>query len=288
MKLKKVSNNKTNKNYKINISLNPFCKNEFFVGDKVLNKVDNIKGKISKIENNTIFVKYTDNTIERIDKNNAFEKLSYVDDIQTVIDPMSPQISKSITKVIDNLSKAGEIFDEQEINIDKDKLRIDQQYEELQAKKEYSNKISKIESLINLGISKGIIDKDDFELEKTKLSMMNDVDYKEYEDNILNFNSQSIVVSQTEEMDPNLTEAERALLQVKQGKNVVASQIDFSKVPNDSRSLEGLSNRQTFNPNVLNKKANVTLNNLSNNFEQSQYNNNSWMDELDWTLLSRN
>lgn len=289
MKLKKVSSNETCKNYKINILFNPFNKNEFFVGDKVLNKNDNIKGKVIKIENDTIFVKYSDDTIERFNKNKAFEVLSYVDDVQTLIDPMSPQISnKAVKKVIDNLSKSGEMFDNEEINIDKDKLRINQQYEELKAKKEFNNKISEIENIINLGISKGIIDKDEFELEKTKLAMMNERDYNEYKDNILNFNSQSIVTSQTDDIDPNLTEAEQALLRIKQGKNVVASNIDFDKIPSDSRSLENMSSvRQTPDFNSPNK-SNVTINNLSDSFDQYQYNKNKWMDELDWTLFSRN
>ena len=280
MKLKKIINDQKTKNYKINISLySSLNKNEFLVGDKVINTKYNLKGRVSKIESDILLITYDDKTIERINKNDALKVLSYVDDIQNIIDPMSPQISKNkIKKVINNLSESQELFEEQKI--DKQKMKINEEYEKMKLNKENSLKESKIENLINLGISKGLIDKDEFDLEKTKLLMMDENDYKEYEDNIVNFNSKSIVTSKNnQEIDPNLTEAERALLEIKNGNNVIASNIDFDKISNDSRDLSTISKKSN---------SNVMINNMSEDYSQYQYNQNKWMNDLDWTTLSWN
>ena len=280
MKLKKIINDQKTKNYKINISLySSLNKNEFLVGDKVINTKYNLKGRVSKIESDILLITYDDKTIERINKNDALKVLSYVDDIQNIIDPMSPQISKNkIKKVINNLSESQELFEEQKI--DKQKMKINEEYEKMKLNKENSLKESKIENLINLGISKGLIDKDEFDLEKTKLLMMDENDYKEYEDDIVNFNSKSIVTSKNnQEIDPNLTEAERALLEIKNGNNVIASNIDFDKISNDSRDLSTISKKSN---------SNVMINNMSEDYSQYQYNQNNWMNDLDWTTLSWN
>ena len=280
MKLKKIINDQKTKNYKINISLySSLNKNEFLVGDKVINTKYNLKGRVSKIESDVLLITYNDKTIERINKNDALKVLSYVDDIQNIIDPMSPQISKNkIKKVINNLSESQELFEEQKI--DKQKMKINEEYEKMKLNKENSLKESKIENLINLGISKGLIDKDEFDLEKTKLLMMDENDYKEYEDDIVNFNSKSIVTSKNnQEIDPNLTEAERALLEIKNGNNVIASNIDFDKISNDSRDLSTISKKSN---------SNVMINNMSEDYSQYQYNQNNWMNDLDWTTLSWN
>ena len=280
MKLKKIINDQKTKNYKINISLySSLNKNEFLVGDKVINTKYNLKGRVSKIESDILLITYDDKTIERINKNDALKVLSYVDDIQNIIDPMSPQISKNkIKKVINNLSESQELFEEQKI--DKQKMKINEEYEKMKLNKENYLKESKIENLINLGISKGLIDKDEFDLEKTKLLMMDENDYKEYEDNIVNFNSKSIVTSKNnQEIDPNLTEAERALLEIKNGNNVIASNIDFDKISNDSRDLSTISKKSN---------SNVMINNMSEDYSQYQYNQNNWMNDLDWTTLSWN
>ena len=280
MKLKKIINDQKTKNYKINISLySSLNKNEFLVGDKVINTKYNLKGRVSKIESDILLITYDDKTIERINKNDALKVLSYVDDIQNIIDPMSPQISKNkIKKVINNLSESQELFEEQKI--DKQKMKINEEYEKMKLNKENSLKESKIENLINLGISKGLIDKDEFDLEKTKLLMMDENDYKEYEDDIVNFNSKSIVTSKNnKEIDPNLTEAERALLEIKNGNNVIASNIDFDKISNDSRDLSTISKKSN---------SNVMINNMSEDYSQYQYNQNNWMNDLDWTTLSWN
>jgi hypothetical protein len=307
MKIKKVGNEKKVKTYKVNILLNQNNQDGFFVGDKVLNKECDLKGRITKIENNTIFVTYEDKTIERIAKSNANEVLSYVDDIQTVISPMSPQISNNVvTKAIDNLSKAGEIFNEEEVKVDKRKMRINEEYEKIKKDKQIDAKTKQIEDIINLGISKGIVDKDEFEMEKVKLSMMNERDFEEYKDNILAFNSKSVVTSlKDNEEDEHLTEGEQMLQRIKNGENLVASNMDFERFSggsNDSRSLESIANcRNDYIPpkqyaqNQFQTQQGFTqyqqppmINNLSNTREAMEYDKNGWMKELDWTLLSRN
>ena len=163
MKLRKIDNNKETKNYKINISLySSLDKNEFLVGDKVINNKYKLKGRVSKIESDVLLITYTDKTIERINKNDAIKILSYVDDIQTIIDPMSPQISNNKVKtIINNLSESQELFEEQKI--DRKNMRINEEYEKMKVNKENTLKETKIESLINLAISKGLVDKDEFD-----------------------------------------------------------------------------------------------------------------------------
>ena len=118
MKLKKIINDQKTKNYKINISLySSLNKNEFLVGDKVINTKYNLKGRVSKIESDILLITYDDKTIERINKNDALKILSYVDDIQNIIDPMSPQISKNkIKKVINNLNLKNYLKNKKLIN----------------------------------------------------------------------------------------------------------------------------------------------------------------------------
>jgi hypothetical protein len=306
MKIKKISNENKVKTYKVNILLNQNEQDGFFVGDKVLNKECNLNGKITKIDNNTIFVTYEDKTVERIRKSNANEVLSYVDDVQTVISPMSPQISnKVVTKAIDNLSKAGEIFNDEEVKIDKRKMRINAEYENYKNNKEENEKEKNITDIINLGISKGLIDKDEFEVEKVKLSMMGERDFEEYKDNILSFNSKSVVTSLKEdEEDEQLTEGEKMLKRIKNGENLVASNMDFEKFSggsNESRSLENIASYNTpYTPpkqyaqsqfqtqGFSQYQQQPIINNLSNAREAMSFDKNSWMGELDWTVLSRN
>ena len=59
MKLKKIINDQKTKNYKINISLySSLNKNEFLVGDKVINTKYNLKGRVSKIESDILLITY--------------------------------------------------------------------------------------------------------------------------------------------------------------------------------------------------------------------------------------
>ena len=282
MKLKKINSSKKNKNYKINIIFDKDNKSKFFVGDKVLNKLSNEESKIIKIDDKNIFIQYNDKTIERINKDNALQTLSYIEPKVQLPSINSKTSSKVINRVLDNLSQSNEIFEnEKEVKYDKNKSRINEEYELYLNDKNKNEKNKKINDIINLGISKGLIDKDEFDIEKEKLLLMTDRDFEDYVDNILNFNSQSIVTSlKDEEDDPNLTEAERALAEIKKGNNLIATNIDYDKIPNNSRSLDVIASNK--------KNTNVVINNVSSEQEQYNYDKNNWMKELDWTLLSKN
>lgn len=282
MKLKKINSSKKNKNYKINIIFDKDNKSKFFVGDKVLNKISNEESKIIKIDDKNIFIQYNDKTIERINKDNALQTLSYIEPKVQLPSINSKTSSKVINRVLDNLSQSNEIFEnEKEVKYDKNKSRINEEYELYLNDKNKNEKNKKINDIINLGISKGLIDKDEFDIEKEKLLLMTDRDFEDYVDNILNFNSQSIVTSlKDEEDDPNLTEAERALAEIKKGNNLITTNIDYDKIPNNSRSLDVIASNK--------KNTNVVINNVSSEQEQYSYDKNNWMKELDWTLLSKN
>ena len=267
MKLKKVKTAESCKVYKVNIKLNSYYKNQFCVGDSVISKRDNSKGKISKIKNNTIFVEYADKTIERFDQLNASNYLDYVDDIQDVIAPLTSQISL--------------------------KEKAKKSHAKIKASEKLSEKEKHIEDIINLGIKKGIIQNDEFELEKLKCNSMSDEDFEDYENDIMNYKS-SAIISNNDPNNPELeemSEAERALYEIRNGKGSVSVNPDEM-----IKKFEGTSRAQTrsvsavANTNPINSEDKIPtmpiLNNVSNVETQKLFNKYSFLDEIDWTVLS--
>lgn len=274
MKLRNISNNEALKNYKINIKLNSYYKDKFYVNDEVIVKQDKRKGIISKINNNYIFVTYSDKTIERFNKLNAKEYLEYVDDVQEQVSPLTPQ----------NL-QANDFS-----NVPIDKV-AEKTYNKVKQKKELNEKEQKIVDIINLGIQKGLIDKDDFEQEKLACSLMNENDLQDYIDNINEFSSQSIVTSKTEEVDPNLTEGELMLRKIKENGPISAGNIDFNKFKSSgSRSLSDISGVPT-GINALKKEASINLSPVISNIsaDENKFNDKYYfLNEMDWTTINRN
>ncbi len=275
MKLKKVNNTNALKNYKINIKLNSYYKDKFYVNDQVMTKKDKQKGIISKINNDFIFVTYADKTIERFDKSTAKQYLEYVDDAESQVSPLTPQNLKA-----DDFSK---------IPISK---LAEKEYKKVKKQKELTEQEKQIDDIIKLGIKKGIIDKDDYEQEKLACSLMTSEDLQDYIDNINEFNSTSIVYSQTDEEDKNLTEGELMLKRIKEGGPISAGNIDFSKFESNSnsRSLADISTIPT-GVDALKKTASTlppVLSNVSIQDESKQFDKYSFLNDIDWTLLSRN
>lgn len=280
MKLKKISNSKASKNYKINIKLNSYYKNKFYVDDEVITKKDKQRGRVTKINNDFVFVTYADKTTERFSKDTARQFLDYVDDVETQVSPLTPQNLKP-----DDFNR----------NVPIDKL-AEREYKKVKQQKVLSEKEQQIINIINLGIQKGIIDKDDFEQEKLACSLMNEEDLQNYIDEINEFNSQSIVTSKTDDIDPNLTEAERMLLQIKENGPVSAGNIDFNKFHSNSnsRSLSDISGTPTGMDVMREKTASSNslppiISNIPPNSEKQQFSNKySFLDELEWSLYNRN
>ena len=67
--------------------------NSFKIGQKIKHKEENIYGTVRFIGKNHIAVAWDDNTRERFNFNDIHEHLSYVDSIQTLVAPLTPQIS---------------------------------------------------------------------------------------------------------------------------------------------------------------------------------------------------
>lgn len=278
MKLKNITNDGSLKNYKINIKLNSYYKDKFYVNDEVITKADRQKGIISKINSDFIFVTYADKTIERFNKNNAREFLEYIDDVEEQVSPLTPQNLQADDFSNIPISKVAE-----------------REYKKVKQKKVIDEKEQKIIDIVKLGIQKGLIDKDDFEQEKLACSLMNDEDLQDYIDNINEFSSQSIVTSKTDDVDPNLSEAERMLLRIKENGPVSAGNIDFNKFSSNSnsRSLMDIAGVPT-GMDAMNKTASSgftlppVLSNISTENENKQFNKYSFLNDMDWSLYSRN
>lgn len=273
MKLKKVGNTQSLKNYKINIKLNSYYKDKFYVNDQVITKKDKQRGIVSKINKDFVFVTYANKTIERFDKTTAKQYLEYVDDVETQVSPLTPQNLQA-----DDFSK---------LPIDK---LAENEYNKLKAEKQLSEKEIQVDNIVKLGIQKGLIDPDDYEQEKLICLTMGENELQAYIDNINEFNSQSIVYSQTDDDDKNLSEGELMLKKIKDGGSITAGNIDFSKFSSkgSSRSLMDISGVPT-GVDALKKTASMppVLNNFTNS-EDKQFNKYGFLDEMNWTLYNRN
>lgn len=268
MKLKKINNNEKIKNYKININLNSYFKNRFCVGDTIQNKEDNLIGVIEKIKNGTIFVKYKDNTVERFNELNAKEYIDFAD-IEM----------PNLTQPQDIKRNLKDIPFTQDIPVDK---IAEREYKTITKQAEQNNKEKEVESIVKLAVSKQMIDKDEYEIEKLKALSMDKQDFEDYKDEVYNFNSQSIVSSDNDDEDENLTEAEKMLKKVKSGKIQTAGNVDFDSIQSDTRDITTINKTAT-----INDKKNIppVISPIINNQEYNKY---SWMNEIEWTMGSRN
>ena len=143
----------------------------------------------------------------------------YVDDIQTVIAPTTPQITKKESKELN------------EFNIDNTIKDV---------------KMKSAMKLINLAINKGVIESDDKDFELEKVLSLDDESFKSYQDEILNFDDSHSVTSNFQE-DKTLTEAERALKRIRGGESS-SSYNKFSNSGNgdfnETRDLSQNNNRK--------------------------------------------
>ncbi|MFW6243334.1 MAG: hypothetical protein ACOC2W_04175 [bacterium] len=215
---------KRNKNKENNIEI------EFKKGQMVKHIEEKIVGEIKHIGTEKVVIAWEDNTRERMNVNEAKDNLEYIDDVQDSISPLSPQRTKQEDEIESNIEKNND-------NIDIEKIKMKRKIEQLEDKltKKSSNNIKNkvADDLIDLMVSKGMIDEDDREIEKTKIIAMDDNEFNQYKDEVINYDDSHKVSSKTESYEP-LTEAERALQKIKNsgGKGIIG---DFSNQTNNSQ-----------------------------------------------------
>ena len=147
----------------------------------------------------------------------------YIDDIQTVIAPTTPQITKS--------NKSNFEF-----------TNFDHTIKDIKTRNAMN--------LVNMALNKGIIENEDRDLELQKILALDDDSFKSYQDEILNFDD-THEVSSGIEVDEHLTEAEKKLKQLRGGNKKDKSDgfKNYSPSSNDDeiRDLKQNNNRNIIN-----------------------------------------
>ena len=219
-------------------------------GSKVRHKEEGIIGEIKFIGSEKVAIVWEDNTRERIGFDEARKNLEYIDDIQSIVAPTTSQMSYNPTvnrmldqaiasldedesddEIIEVGSVEGILISEKEFDIEKIKMQrtINDLNDKLIGKKTDSMKEKVAKELVDVAIMKGIIDKDDLDLEIAKIMSFDDVEFENYKTSILDYETDgSEVISSYAPIQPEMTEAERMLARIKGngGKGIIG---DFSK-----------------------------------------------------------
>jgi hypothetical protein len=226
-------------------------------GSKVRHKEEGIVGEIKFIGSEKVAVVWEDNTRERISFDEARKNLEYIDDIQSIVAPTTsqmsynPTVNKMLDKAIASLdedeldeeiieigSVEAILTSEKDFDIEKIKMQrtINDLNDQLVEKKTDSMKEKIARELVDVAIMKGIIDRDDLDLEITKVMSFSDSEFENYKTSVLDYETDgSIVTSSFAPIQPEMTEAEKMLARIKNngGKGIIG---DFSKELNVSAS----------------------------------------------------
>ena len=180
------------------------------MNDKVKN-TDGLEGIVSKKNNDTIFVNWNDNTIERIKLANITDGyLSYVDTIETQVSPLGTGTLN--TALVDERTNSAEDNVNNDTTLETKQLqkRIADLEEQLKNKQDNSIKKHATEEIVDLAIQKGMIDEDDKDLELLKVAAFDDDTFEQYQNEVLNFSTTGEVSSMQEDQTdiPGLSKQE--------------------------------------------------------------------------------
>ena len=180
------------------------------INDKVKN-TDGLEGIVSKKNNDTIFVNWNDNTIERIKLANITDGyLSYVDTIETQVSPLGTGTLN--TALVDERTNSAEDNVNNDTTLETKQLqkRIADLEEQLKNKQDNSIKKHATEEIVDLAIQKGMIDEDDKDLELLKVAAFDDDTFEQYQNEVLNFSTTGEVSSMQEDQTdiPGLSKQE--------------------------------------------------------------------------------
>ena len=271
----------------------------FSIGDYVAYKDDlDIVGKIISADNNKYIIRWADNSTERIRINNLSE-LQHVDKpaIERPIDDTTTnkvsdteslkensndkveEIPKSKSKRKGLTRKSDEnIISNDSPNVLKEAKELIQQHKENndnKQKAENDAKYAAANEIVELGIQKGMIDKDDKDVELMTVSTLSDNEFEDYKQRVLAFNPLDAEVESLTErpvnpdeyagMSENEIEAKKMLNHLR-GKG--AASFSANSFRNDSYDTSGPRNlkdlgedsaidkliRQQSNPDISNYK----------------------------------
>lgn len=199
---------------------------DFKVGDNVKHELENIFGKITFICDDYISIKWNDNSKEKFTK-------------------------QEMKKYITLNTEIKEECNLEENKIDIEKLQLKRKVDQLE-KNNKETLINKVKAkaaneIVELAISKGIIDEDDKEVELQMLSMLNDTEYEEYCERIIEFTNEHQVTSKMEDDDDNKTEAERMLHRVKNTGAIIGDFNNMNIYDNPTKSSSGCRNLSDLN-----------------------------------------
>jgi hypothetical protein len=214
------------------------------LGIKVIDKINNDQKTSTK--KNGYKIKLSNNS--RLKKKES--KQEYVDDIQTQVSPLSPQISKNEQ----NKDQKDKEVSKDEIEEIKTKRKVNQLKQEQNKKQSDKLKGDLADELIDIAVMKDMIAEEDVEIEKQKIIAMNDEEYKKYKEKVVNYEVNGEVTSKEDEFEDKeeLSEAEKMLQRVKgTGGNIG----DFSKGPSKSSMPSPSSMPQQSQSNDNNKRS---------------------------------
>lgn len=244
-------------------------KNKFKIDDKVKHIEEGIVGIVKFIGKDKITIAWNDGTRERMPLEDI-DDLEYVNDIETVVSPLTPQISnikeekssvdslidKALTDLEDNYDDIEDGNPNKEI-LEKQALerKVDTLTKKLEENKIQNIKEKVMEEIISLMKDKGMIkDEETEKLQRDSILNMDDNAFESFKMAILSTNKSNKKVVKK-------TEAELALEAIKNGTfNSSPNQgslIDFSMDSGGEPGSRDLQSIKTAKPNFDDKKLNL-------------------------------
>lgn len=269
------------------------------VNDYVKHVEENLYGKVTFANNKKIAVLWNDNTRERFSLEDAINELeyasssdkscvdkNYIDDVQTIVAPTTPQISKDSELNTDDLNtkSLNDLNDKEVTSINMEELKMQNKINKLE--KELANKkVNNVKEraaneLVALAIEKEFIDKDEADITLMQIMQLNDEEYEDYKNKVIAFKLDGEVTSESDY--EGLTEEERTI------KSIISkhkTNFDYNSVDLDETSARGLEKQakvsfDNFNgaENFTDKFSDSALLNLEqslNNLQNKSINNSN-------------
>lgn len=253
-------------------------KQTFVIGDTVEHIEEKIKGKISFIGETKLAINWEDNTKERFTFDDADKELkkieAYVDTTESEVNPLESSSSNPEKVVTVQEAVKADSVKIESVDIEKEKLqhKIDKLENKITNNMTANMKEKVANELVDLAISKGMLDEDDRDLEIVKLSSLNDEEMKQYEQDVINYSDEGNIVelaneSEEEEDYAGLSDKE---VEAKKALKSLRFKGSAKGIPTSSRSASSCESRNLSE--VKYDSANVdprTFTNNQNELEES-------------------
>ena len=228
----------------------------FNIGDTVRSIAEHITGTISAIANHKLIINWDDNTKERLPLQDAPSEIELIDTTLNETASISENDSKDISEndsendyesisayvdTTETLVNPTEPSTSNPEKLDMEKIKLQHKIDRLEdkaSKKQINDvKYSAASKIISLAVQKGMITQDEYDMEMMKVSALNDAEFKEYEDSVMQFSDDGSVVetmsdAQQEDDYAGMTkdeiEAHKALKALKIDRGLNLPQSNFS------------------------------------------------------------